>query len=125
MNLKHNSVWQVTAKAGKRFPALSADISTEVAVVGGGISGLTCAYLLGKAGKKVVLLEAREIGFGTTGNSTGNLYGLVDEHLSRLKSSWGLEKSSQVVQSRLEAINFIESVVKENGIDCEFKRVPF
>jgi glycine/D-amino acid oxidase-like deaminating enzyme len=56
-----------------------------VVIIGGGITGITSALFLSKAGKKVVVLEAAEIGLGTTGYSTGNLYASLDSLFLRLK----------------------------------------
>ena len=72
------SIWESTAKKGSAFSPLTDDKVADVVIIGGGITGLTAAMRLSEAGKKVVLLEAWQIGFGTTGNSTGNLYITVD-----------------------------------------------
>jgi glycine/D-amino acid oxidase-like deaminating enzyme/nitrite reductase/ring-hydroxylating ferredoxin subunit len=125
MTLEHQSIWKLTAQEAKKFPPLSTPVSTDIAIVGGGISGLTCAYILGKAGRKVIVLEAHNIGVGTTGHSTGNLYGIVDQHLSKLKSKWGFETAKEVVSSRLAAVDFIERTVKQNNLECNFERVLF
>lgn len=66
------SFWQQTS-AAKGFPKLSVDIEADVAVVGGGMVGLTAALELAKAGKKVCLLESDTIGGGTSGKSTGKV----------------------------------------------------
>jgi glycine/D-amino acid oxidase-like deaminating enzyme/nitrite reductase/ring-hydroxylating ferredoxin subunit len=95
-----------------------------VVVIGGGISGLTCALHLSDAGKRVVLIEAHRIGSGTTGRSTGNLYSVVGEGLSVLSGSWGTNTIRKVVESRAAAIRFIERTVSEHGIACDFARVP-
>jgi glycine/D-amino acid oxidase-like deaminating enzyme len=71
------SVWRAHAQTG--FAMLQDELSTEVLVVGGGITGVTLALLLAQQGRSVVLLEADTVGSGSTGNSTGNLY----ETLSR------------------------------------------
>lgn len=125
MALQHNSIWNLTSKREKRFPALAGHASTEIAVVGGGIAGLTCAYHLSRAGKKVVLVEAERIGSGTTGHSTGNLYGLIEESLYQLELKWGNSVASEVVESRLSAVDTIEEIVSVNKINCDFRRVNF
>jgi glycine/D-amino acid oxidase-like deaminating enzyme/nitrite reductase/ring-hydroxylating ferredoxin subunit len=119
------SIWQDTAKAGSPFPALAGHKEADVVIVGGGITGLTTALLLSEAGKKVVLLEALQIGLGTNGNSTGNLYVTVDEHLSGIKKKWGVDVMKAVVQSRMEALNQIEANINKYNFDCDFYRTSF
>lgn len=66
------SFWQQTGSA-KSYPKLSVDVESDIAVVGGGIVGLTAALELAKAGKKVCLLESDRLAGGTTGKSTGKV----------------------------------------------------
>lgn len=118
------SLWK--AKAQKVvYPVLSEEIEADVAIVGGGITGITAAYLLGKSGKKVVVLEAGLLAGSTTGNSTGNLYSMIDKRLHHVQSKWDKETAQQVANSRTAAVDLVESLVKEHGIDCSFKRVPW
>ncbi len=125
MSFDFASIWSVTSRRETVYPSLREPVSADVAIIGGGISGLTCAYLLAEAGKNVVVLEASEIGSGTTGRSTGNLYVTVDQWLSGLKSKWGREKASHIVFSRASAIDFIEKTAAQLKTDCGFRRVPF
>lgn len=117
-------VWQ-TKEHKKEFPSLNNDLRVDVAIVGGGITGITAAYELSKAGKKVVVLEAREVGKGTSGTSTGNLYVSIGEHLFSIKEKHSEETLQKVAQSRQMAIDYIQARIKEYSIECEFKRVPF
>src|SRR5690606_37058677 len=107
------------------FTALPGDTQVDVAVVGGGITGLTAAYNLTKAGKKVVVLEAKEVAKGTTGSSTGNLYIPIGERLFSIADKHGDQTMQEVAASRKSAIDFIEALIKEHSIDCEFIRVPW
>lgn len=119
------SVWK-SAAAETTFPVLNNDITVDVAIVGGGITGITAAYLLAKRGKKVAVLEARKIGDGATGYSTGNLYAPIgSEGLHTVKSKWNEEVMQKVVASRAAAVDFIEERVNEFSIDCGFRRVPW
>ncbi|MFY9308227.1 MAG: FAD-dependent oxidoreductase [Bacteroidia bacterium] len=122
---KNVSLWEATSPMNLSFNSFSGHEKADVVVIGGGISGITTAMLLSEAGKKVILLEARRIGMGTTGNSTGNLYAVVDEHLSVIKKRWNGDVMKALVQSRTSAIELIESVVKKYAIQCEFARHPF
>jgi glycine/D-amino acid oxidase-like deaminating enzyme/nitrite reductase/ring-hydroxylating ferredoxin subunit len=119
------SIWKDKAEETS-FAPLRNDITVDVAIVGGGITGLTAAYILSKAGKKVAVLEARKIGEGATGSSTGNLYCTIGSPgLHNVKSKFNEEKIKEVVESRAAAVDFIETVITDLSIQCDFKRVPW
>jgi glycine/D-amino acid oxidase-like deaminating enzyme len=119
------SIWKEKVDSTS-FAPLSNNIEVDVAIVGGGITGLTAAYLLSKAGRKVAVLEARKIGEGATGYSTGNLYSMIGgEGLHTVKSKFDEERMKEVTESRTSSINLIEQIVREYNIDCDFERVPW
>src|SRR5690606_25250688 len=66
-----------------------------------------------------------EVGKGTTGSSTGNLYAPIDERLSSVSSKHNEETMRMVAESRMSALSFIEQRVAEFNMDCDFQRVPF
>jgi glycine/D-amino acid oxidase-like deaminating enzyme/nitrite reductase/ring-hydroxylating ferredoxin subunit len=115
------SFWEGTAP-DVRFPSLTGDAEADVVVVGGGITGITTAHQLARAGARVIVLEAGRVGSGTTGYSTGNLYATVDEGLYKIRERWGQETAAAVVRSRREAIDAIEAIVTEYGLACGFTR---
>jgi glycine/D-amino acid oxidase-like deaminating enzyme/nitrite reductase/ring-hydroxylating ferredoxin subunit len=117
-------LWQMsTGLAG--FPALQEDLSVDVVIIGGGITGISVAERLVHAGRSIVVLEAQAVGDGTTGRSTGNLYGPVGGGLFELGRKWGDDVAEQVVRSRLLAIDMIERNVLERGLECQFARQPW
>src|SRR5690606_36262332 len=118
------SVWTTNVQANG-YPSLTKDLEVDVAIIGGGITGISAAAMLTAKGKNVVVLEAHSIGKGSTGFSTGNLYATVGERLNSIESKHGEDTMIQVVDSRTFAINFIEEQVKKYNIDCEFQRVPW
>lgn len=118
------SIWNSTAPK-TNFPTLKESLVVDVAIVGGGITGITSAYLLAKSGKKVAVLEAGEISGGTSGYSTGNLYAMLDKRLHHIQNKWDKETAATVARSRTAAVNLVESLVKQHNIDCSFKRVPW
>ncbi|MCC2632772.1 MAG: hypothetical protein K0S48_658 [Ramlibacter sp.] len=105
------SVWRDTA-AASGYAMLDGNIGADVLIIGGGITGVTLANLLAEqktANKpKVVLLEADEIGSGTTGHSTGNLYETVSGGMREIVSRWGGDVARQVANERRAAVAFIE-----------------
>lgn len=94
----------------------------ETLIVGGGITGITCAYLLAKDGRQVVLLEKRKLGEWITYCTTGFLTQVIDTDPVRLIKLFGEEKARLIFASHLEAINNIENIIKSEMIECEFKR---
>lgn len=114
------SVWRANAPR-TAYPPLPCDTSTDVLVIGGGITGCTTALLLARAGRSVVLLEGRDIGGGATGNSTGNLYETLSRGLAEIRSKWGDEVAREVAMQRRNAIGFIESIA-QGAQDCGFRR---
>ncbi|MGE5518712.1 MAG: FAD-dependent oxidoreductase [Candidatus Dadabacteria bacterium] len=122
--MKKTSIWRDNTETTD-FNALQGNISCDVAIIGGGITGITSAYLLGKAGLKTVVLEALKVGGGTTGFSTGNLYSTIDEQAQTIKSKFDLDKVKAVVHSRELAITQIRNLVREYNIECELIDTPF
>lgn len=118
------SVWTAGVTAPS-FPSLSSDATADVVIVGGGITGLTAAWILANARKKVILLEAHKIGLGATAFSTGNLYEIVGELLYSVKKKHNLEAVKQVIASRRAAMNFIQSQVNSHHIRCDFEWVDW
>ncbi|PRY14916.1 glycine/D-amino acid oxidase-like deaminating enzyme [Pontibacter ummariensis] len=118
------ALWSGTT-AFKEYPLLPGDIEVDVAIVGAGITGISTAYTLAKAGKRVAVLEALKVGSGTTGSSTGNLYAPIDERLHSVETKFDEETMRTVAAARTAAIDFIEKRVQEYNIDCEFNRVPW
>lgn len=118
------SIWTATAEA-LSFPRLSRDIEIDVAIIGGGITGMSTAALLAAEGRRVAVLEAGRIGMGATGHSTGNLYGMVGEPLHKLAAKWGDDQVWRMVASRMAAIDFVEKNTRTFGIQCNFSRQPW
>ncbi len=104
------SLWRATFEL-PRFPALAGPITTDVAIVGGGISGLTAAVRLSRAGKRVVVIEGDRIASGETGNTTSHLTEAVDGRYHRIAKDFGQEGARLVAQSSRDAIDWIESSV--------------
>ena len=103
---------------------LQGRLDADVVVVGAGITGLATAWRLAASGVQVVVLEARGVGGGNTGRSTGNLYDTVSTGLAGLLDKWKTADVQLAVSARAQAIAWIEDVARELGIDCGLRRVP-
>ena len=114
------SVWMTTALP--QFPVLREKIETDVCVIGGGIAGLTTAYLLAREGKSVVLIDAGEIGGGETGRTTAHFFP-PDNRYFVIEDAFGADKARLVAESFRQATVLVESIVKNEKIDCEFERL--
>ena len=108
-----------------RFRRLDRNLNVDVAVVGAGITGITTALLLKRAGHRVALIERDRCATRDTGHTTAHLTSVLDTRLTRLARSYGSERARLAWEAGQAAIEQIASLVEELGIDCEFRRVPF
>jgi glycine/D-amino acid oxidase-like deaminating enzyme/nitrite reductase/ring-hydroxylating ferredoxin subunit len=121
--MQTNSYWLDTAK-GPAFPKLQKDLRVEVLVIGGGITGLTAAYLLSKAGRTVALVERGRIGQSETGHTTAHLTCATDTRLQELVKTFGREHARAVWDAGTSAMAQIQTNVRELDIDCELRETP-
>lgn len=113
------SVWQLDAATfSPKAPPLPP--LAEVLVVGAGITGLTTALNLQRAGVSCVVAEAFNIGFGTTGGTTAHLNTLLDTTYDEVISAFGEERAKLLAKAAQEAIRTIRTNAMELATDCEF-----
>ena len=113
-----HSLWEETA-AHPAFPALEGDQTTEVLIIGGGMAGVLCAYLLRQAGVPYLLAEAETIGGGITKNTTAKLtvqHGCLYDSLIR---RFGAEKARQYLAANQAALEQYRILCR--GMDCDFE----
>lgn len=122
MKISTNSLWLDTLGKQKTYPPLHKDISVDVAIVGGGLTGITTAYLLSKAGKNVAVLEKGTYADSVTAYTTAFLTQVLDSDLQDLVSMYGDKNAKLLWQSHQQAIDTIEEIIKDEDIQCEFMR---
>jgi glycine/D-amino acid oxidase-like deaminating enzyme/nitrite reductase/ring-hydroxylating ferredoxin subunit len=105
------------------FTSLEADERADVCVIGAGISGLTTAYFLSREGKSVVVVEGGSIGDGVTSRTTAHLSNALDDRYFELEKVHGEQVTRRAAESHTAAIETIESIIQEEGIECDFRRV--
>ncbi|MBA2566103.1 MAG: FAD-dependent oxidoreductase [Gemmatimonadetes bacterium] len=106
-----------------RASALTGDLHADVCVIGGGISGVTTAYLLAGEGRRVVLLEDGQIGSGETSRTTAHLASAFDDRYFEVERLHGTEGARITAESHGAAIDRIEEIVRGEAIECGFMRL--
>ena len=116
------SYWQAS-KDGPTTNSLYAGAEADVCIIGGGIAGLTAAYLLSKAGRSVIVIDDGPIGGGETARTTAHLSWAIDDRIYRIAKWHGNEKARLAVEAHAAAVQLIEQVVSDENIDCDFSRL--
>jgi len=97
-------------------------VSIDVAIIGGGIVGITAATLLKRTGKTVAVIEAHRMAAGVSGHTTAKVTSLHQLIYSELIKNLGEDKAKLYAESNQEGIEQVAAFVQEEGIDCDFKR---
>ena len=106
------------------YPALNRDLEVDVAIVGGGIVGITTAYLLKSAGLTVALVDRQRCAQADTGHTTAHLTMVTDLPITDLVRNVGADQARAVWDAGRIAIDQIQSHVQNEEIACDFRRVP-
>lgn len=105
------------------FQKLGSNASADVAIVGGGIAGITTAYMLARAGESVAVIDDGNVGSGETGRTTAHLTHALDDRYYHIEKVRGKKGSRMAAASHTAAIDLIELIVREEKIDCDFERL--
>jgi glycine/D-amino acid oxidase-like deaminating enzyme/nitrite reductase/ring-hydroxylating ferredoxin subunit len=116
------SIWK-KAERFPEFPRLDADLHVDVAVVGGGITGLSTALLLAEAGKRVALVERDRLGSGVTGATTAHVTEVLDTRYHELESKFGQPAAARIRAASREAIEMIAKTSSGAANGCGFRRL--
>ena len=117
------SLWESTVRIPKRRSAEGL-YERDVVVIGAGMTGILTAWQLQKAGKRVAVLEAGRIAGGQTGRTTAKITSQHGMIYSRLLREVGQKKARLYAEANQRAISEYEHIIKKNGIDCNFERLP-
>jgi glycine/D-amino acid oxidase-like deaminating enzyme/nitrite reductase/ring-hydroxylating ferredoxin subunit len=121
-NGQSTSVWMATAVLPPCGP-LDGDAQADVCVVGAGIAGLTTAYNLVRAGRRVLVLDSGALCAGQTQRTTAHLSNEIDDRYLEIERYHGAEGARLAAQSHGAAIDFIEETCQRENIDCDFRRL--
>lgn len=104
------------------YPSLQKDISCDVLIIGGGITGALQAYQLSKEGYRTVIVDKRDIATGSTSATTAMIQYEIDEPLYSLVKKVGEDAAIDSYAAGVTAINKLERIVRDVKADCGFKR---
>jgi glycine/D-amino acid oxidase-like deaminating enzyme/nitrite reductase/ring-hydroxylating ferredoxin subunit len=113
--------WAVSATVPP-VARLAEDLETDVVVVGAGVTGLSTAYLLARAGKRVVVLERERCAMADTGHTSAHLTMVTDARLTDLER-YGVSHAQAAWDAGLAAIATIDDVIRRHRIDAGFEWV--
>lgn len=102
------------------YPTLTEDIDVDIAIVGGGLAGISCAYLLQNEGFNIAVVEADRICQGATAHTTAKItsqHGLI---YNKIKKQLGEELARQYAEANETAISVIKKIIDENQINCDY-----
>jgi glycine/D-amino acid oxidase-like deaminating enzyme/nitrite reductase/ring-hydroxylating ferredoxin subunit len=112
-----------TSGSFPHFAKLDEDLEADVVVVGAGVTGLSAAYLLAKAGKRVVVLERDRCAMTDTGHTSAHLTMVTDARMGELVRRFGRNHAQAVWDAGLAAIATIDEVVRAHAIEAGFEWV--
>jgi glycine/D-amino acid oxidase-like deaminating enzyme/nitrite reductase/ring-hydroxylating ferredoxin subunit len=115
--------WQLSAEL-PQFDRLQADVAVDVAIIGGGLTGITTAYLLKKEGVKVALIDRATCGGGDTARTTAHLTYVTDKRLSELAKTMGNDGAKAFWEAGDAAIDQIYELATQAAPGCEFRWTP-
>lgn len=105
----------------KKYPSLTKNLNTDVCIIGGGITGISCGYYLAKNNLKVCILEKDTIMNKTSGYTTAKItaqHGLIYKYLV---DSYSEDFAKKYLKSNLEAIENIKKIVDDEKINCDYE----
>jgi len=121
--VRHESYWNATAPASA-YPALSGEIEVDVAIIGGGIVGVTTARMLKDRGLSVALVEARRIGEEVTGKSTAKVTSQHNIAYTAIERNFGEDGARCYADANEAGLRTILALAEQYRIACELARCP-
>lgn len=117
---QQTSLWRDSYPARCLYPSLRKNLKVDVAIVGAGITGLTTAYLLKRAGLKIAVIEKDTIGGGTTGRATGKVTSQHSLIYADLAQRLGRPMAQTYGEANQAAVEQVSAIVKKERLDCDW-----
>lgn len=120
--MKQHIYWHTTVQMPDDNNLTPIPSKADVAIIGGGYTGLSAARTLAKQGVSVVVLEAETIGWGASSRNGGMTLTGLKVAMQTAIQRYGKEQAKELFQCSLDSVNMVEQIVKEENIDCGFAR---
>ena len=114
------SIWLDSCKF-KNYSTLAKELSCDICIIGGGITGITTAYYLVKKGFSVTVIDQGLFGNNTTGNTTGKITSQHNLFYDYLYKAFGLNFARDYYNANEQALSNIKEIIDFNNIDCDFE----
>ncbi|MEM6577070.1 MAG: FAD-binding oxidoreductase [Pseudomonadota bacterium] len=114
-----NSLWTATANRVPDYPVLAGDHTADVAVIGGGFTGLSAALHLAEAGVSVSLIEAQQPGWGASGRNGGQINVGPKDTPSAVIAKFGREMGERILALTGQAGDLVFDLIERHGIQCD------
>lgn len=118
--MNERSYWLDTVLTQEERASLPS--SADVAIIGGGFTGLAAAHALAARGAKVVVLDAHYAGWGASSRNGGMVLTGLKVPASALVARFGVERARRLFDASLKSIDCVERLVRDESIDCDFSR---
>ncbi|WP_432712129.1 FAD-dependent oxidoreductase [Pedobacter sp.] len=115
------SLWQDIPLNSYPSPSTDANKVYDVLIVGAGITGLTTAILLQRAGKKCMIAEGKTVGFGTTGGTTAHINTFFDTSYHDIATDFGQDAAKLIANAATDAFSLLKNLIDTEHIDCDFE----
>jgi gamma-glutamylputrescine oxidase len=114
-----NNYYQDTRRVDLSAPPLAQDLSVDVAIIGGGMTGVSAALHLAERGYEVALLEAHDIGWGASGRNGGQVLAGFGSGQAKMKALLGAESAQRLWDMSLEGVNLLHDQIRRFDIPCD------
>lgn len=118
---RNPGLWNFDSHPAGTEDGFSTDEIYDTLIVGAGITGLTAALILQKAGKKCIVADARHAGFGTTGGTTAHINTFADTTFAEVEKAFSEEAAAQFARAIAQSVETIDRLVRTYNIDCDFE----
>ena len=120
--MNNSSLWIKDLKI-KKYKVLNKNINTDILIIGGGLTGLSCAYYLKNSNLNICLVESKYIGMGVSSKTTGKVTYLQETIYTDIEEKTSFDTAKKYFDSQKFAINEIKKIIDTNKIDCNFYKV--